>query len=155
MRVVLDTNIWVSGLLWRGQPWKLLRLADAGRVEPCMAPEMLTELAEVLGYPRFQSRIVELGLETADLVAYAASLSTFFDVPADPTAISDDPDDDVFLRCAETAGAIYVVSGDRHLLTLRPMLASQSSPYTTSFRPNSPRALLNSANGSVVASIFI
>ncbi len=119
MRVVLDTNIWVSGMLWRGQPWKLLRLAEARRVEPCMAPEMLAELAEVLGYERFQSRIEQLQLETAELVAYAASLSTFFDAPAGPPIITADPDDDVFLRCATVAGAVYVVSGDRHLLALK------------------------------------
>ena len=36
MRVVLDTNLWVSGLLWRGLPWQLLQLAEQGLVEPCV-----------------------------------------------------------------------------------------------------------------------
>jgi putative PIN family toxin of toxin-antitoxin system len=63
MRVVLDTNIWVSGLLWRGLPWRLLHLAELGQVDPCMAPEMLDELAEVLAFPRLQSRLQSLRLE--------------------------------------------------------------------------------------------
>ena len=48
MRIAIDTNIWVSGLLWRGMPWKLLCLVEAGEVELCMAPSMFVELAEVL-----------------------------------------------------------------------------------------------------------
>lgn len=47
MRVVIDTNVWVSGMLWRGLPWQLLRLAERGAVELCMAPAMLAELAEI------------------------------------------------------------------------------------------------------------
>jgi uncharacterized protein len=119
VRVVLDTNIWASGLLWRGQPWKLVRLAEARRVEPCMAPEMLAELAEVLGYRRFQTRLQQLGLETTELVSYVASLSTLFDVPSGPPIVTADPDDDIFLHCAAVSGAVYVVSGDRHLLALK------------------------------------
>ncbi len=119
MRVVLDTNIWVSGMLWRGLPWKLLRLAEAHRVEPCMAPEMLAELAELLDYERLQPRLQQLGLEPAELVAYAMGLSTLFDVPAGPPIVTADPDDDIFLRCAATAGAVYVVSGDQHLPALK------------------------------------
>jgi putative PIN family toxin of toxin-antitoxin system len=55
VRVVIDTNIWVSGLLWRGMPWKLLCLAEAGQVELCVAPSMLVELGEVLAYGRCDS----------------------------------------------------------------------------------------------------
>ncbi len=110
MRIVLDTHIWVSGMLWRGQPWKLLRLAEARRVEPCMAPEMLAESVEVLGHERFQSRMEQLQLETPELIVYAASLSTFFDVPPGPPIVTADPDDDIFLRCAAAAGAVYVLN---------------------------------------------
>jgi predicted nucleic acid-binding protein len=41
MHIVIDTNIWVSGLLWRGLPWRLLRLAETGVVEICMAIPLL------------------------------------------------------------------------------------------------------------------
>jgi len=39
MRVVIDTNLWVSGLLWRGLPGRLLRLAQAGQIELCLPPQ--------------------------------------------------------------------------------------------------------------------
>jgi len=76
VRIVIDTNIWVSGLLWRGMPWKLLRLAEAGEIELCMAPSMLVELAEVLSYERLQPRLEQLGLTPAELVAYAMNLAS-------------------------------------------------------------------------------
>ncbi|UCC86525.1 MAG: putative toxin-antitoxin system toxin component, PIN family [Anaerolineales bacterium] len=116
MRVVIDTNVWVSGLLWQGMPWSLLCLAEAGKVELCVAPAMLVELAEVLSYERLRPRLEQLQLTPAELVAYAINLASVFDVSEGAPIVADDPDDDVFLRCASVAGADYVVSGDRHLL---------------------------------------
>ncbi len=118
MRIVIDTNVWVSGLLWRGMPWKLLCLAEAGEVELCIAPSMLVELAEVLSYERLQPRLEQLGLASEELVAYALNLASVFEVPEGDPIVVADPDDDVFLRCATVAGAVCVVSGDHHLLDL-------------------------------------
>jgi len=118
VRVVIDTNLWISGLLWRGLPGKVLRLAEAGQVELCMTPAMLAELAEVLAYERFQPRLAQLGLTTSDLVAYALKLASVFDVPPGEAIVAADPDDDVFLHCARAAQAEYLVSGDHHLLDL-------------------------------------
>jgi putative PIN family toxin of toxin-antitoxin system len=118
VRVVVDTNIWISGLLWQGTPWNLLRLAEAGQVELCMAPAMLIELAEVLSYERLQPRLAQLDLTPAEVLAYTANLASFFEVPEGDPIVADDPDDDVFLYCAVAAGAEYLVSGDHHLLDL-------------------------------------
>ena len=57
MRVVIDTNIWLSGMLWRGAPWRLLRMAEQGEIELCVTPSMLSELVAVLSYERLQPRI--------------------------------------------------------------------------------------------------
>jgi putative PIN family toxin of toxin-antitoxin system len=118
VRIVIGTSIWVFGLLWRGVPWKLLYLAEAGTVELCMAPAMLDELAEVLSYERLQPRLEQLGLTLAELVVYAIDLASIFEVPEGPPIVVADPDDDVVLRCAVVADATCVVSGDNHLLDL-------------------------------------
>jgi putative PIN family toxin of toxin-antitoxin system len=118
VRIVIDTNIWVSGLLWRGMPWKLLRLAEAGEIELCVAPSMLVELGKVLSYARLQPRLEQLGLTPSELVAYAMSLASIFEVSGSASIVIADPDDDVFLHCAVVANAAYVVSGDHHLLDL-------------------------------------
>ena len=118
MRVVIDTNIWVSGLLWRGSPWELVRLAETGRIELCLSPAMLTELFETLAHSKFQPRLAQLGLTHTDLMIYAANLASVFDVAEGNVIVAADPDDDIFLRCAVTAGAAVIVSGDHHLLDL-------------------------------------
>lgn len=74
MRVVIDTNIWVSGLFWKGSPWQILRLAEEKKVEVFATATMLEELETVLHDPRLRPRRVELGLEIADLLAYATAL---------------------------------------------------------------------------------
>lgn len=120
MRIVVDTNVWVSGLLWKGPAWELLRLAEAGVVQICVAPSMLTELVDVLSYERFHPRLAKLGLTPDELLAYAVNLSVIYQVPEseeEPLVVAD-PDDDIFLRCAVAAQASCVVSGDSHLLAL-------------------------------------
>lgn len=76
MRIVIDTNVWVSGLLWQGIPWELLRLAEAGKVTLCTTPGILSELADVLAYERIQSRLGQLGLTSAELIGYAMNLAS-------------------------------------------------------------------------------
>ena len=120
MRIVIDTNIWVSGLLWKGDAWRLLNLAEQGNVDICIAYPMLLELEEVLAYERFQPRLSTLQQTPAQLAAYALSLATAFDVSRTGSPIvTADPDDDIFLLCAVEARAIYVVTNDRHLLALK------------------------------------
>jgi len=118
MRIVIDTNIWVSGLLWRGMPWQLLRLAEAGEIELCVAPPMLVELDRVLSYERLQPRLEQLGLTPSELIAYAMNLASIFEVLEGDSIVIADPDDDIFLHCAVAVKAVYVVSGDHHLLDL-------------------------------------
>ena len=120
MLVVIYTNLWVSGLLWRGMPWRLLRLAEQGQVTLCTSPAMVAELAKVLTHERLQPRLQQLGLSPAALIAYVLNVASVFEVPEPDGSpiVASDPDDDIFLHCAVVAGAAYVVSGDHHLLDL-------------------------------------
>ena len=138
----MDTNIWVSGLLWRGLPWKLLCLAEAGKVELCMAPAMLDELAQVLSYERLQPRLKQLGLTPVELVAYAMDLASIFEVPEGSPIVVADPDDDVFLCCAAVAGAACVVSGDNHPWIWAHTRTFPSSRFVTFLSKSSPSKLI-------------
>jgi putative PIN family toxin of toxin-antitoxin system len=120
VRIVIDTNIWISGLLWKGDPWRLLTLAEQGEVELCMAFPMVLELEEVLHYERFQPRLAMLNQTPERLAAFALSLATALDVSlVGPPIVEDDPDDDIFLHCAERGQANYIVTADKHLLKLQ------------------------------------
>ena len=120
MRVVIDANIWVSGLLWKGDAWRLLNLAEAGALRICLAYPMLLELEEVLSYPRFAPRVAALGYTPAQLASYALTLSTAVNVSRVwPPIVTSDPDDDLFVLCAVAAQAGYIVTADHHLLSLK------------------------------------
>jgi len=123
VRIVVDTNIWVSGLLWRGLPWQLLQLAETGRVEICMTEVMLEELSAVLHYSRLQSRLQCIGVTPDELITYVSQCATFFESPpassSDVPLVAIDPDDDIFIRCALVAKASWLVSGDHHLLEMQ------------------------------------
>jgi putative PIN family toxin of toxin-antitoxin system len=112
-RVVFDTNIWISGLLWRGQPHRCLLLARAGVVQlvycRAMAAELSRKLREVFGFSENRIRAV-----LYDLRRMAESV----EIAGDLRVVADDPDDDKFVECALVADASLIVSGDHHLLDL-------------------------------------
>jgi putative PIN family toxin of toxin-antitoxin system len=113
-RVVFDTNIWISGLLWRGKPYQCLLLARSGIVQlvycPQMVAELIQKLRQVFGFSenRIQAVLYDLR-RVAQRVEITGDLHVVFD----------DPDDDKFVECAAVAGAKVIVSGDHHLLDLR------------------------------------
>ena len=116
MRVVLDTNVLVSGLLWRGVPHALLRLLEHRGISMAMTPAMLREVRAVLPRPKFAARLQALHLSVDTLLdAVLEQVELFDDQPIVPV-IREDPTDDRILACAQTAGASLIVSGDAHLL---------------------------------------
>jgi putative PIN family toxin of toxin-antitoxin system len=84
----------------------------------CASPRILEELSEVLSYGKLQPRLDQIGLTPAELVGYVMSIVSIFEVAGGAPIVLADPDDDIFVRCAQVAEASYVVSGDHHLLDL-------------------------------------
>lgn len=119
MRLVLDTNVVVSGLLWHGAPAELLDTAKRDETELCTSRILLAELTRILQRPRFAQAIVASGLGLDELVLGYAELATLVQPEPIPPTVLDDPDDDHVLACALAAEADYIVSGDRHLLALQ------------------------------------
>ena len=109
MKIVLDTNIVVSGLLSsQGNPAQVLTLALAGAVQACHDERILAEYAEVLARPRFKfdpKRVREVlnKIET-DGLAIDASEESNLNLP--------DTDDETFLAVALAASADFLVTGN-------------------------------------------
>lgn len=118
MRVVLDTNIVISALLWGGLPYRLLQLAVAGEIEVLTSPALLAELADVLERTHLASRIASQNMSPGQLLAQYQSLARNVTPQSVPVVIAADPDDDQVLACAVEGHADLIVSGDRHLHSL-------------------------------------
>ena len=116
MRLVLDTNTVVSGLIWGGVPGRLIDSAAAGTAQIISSVPLLDELHDVLFRKKFAAQLAEQGVDAADLFEGYAALVQLV-VPADigPVILAD-PDDDIVLATAVAGGADAIVSGDAHLL---------------------------------------
>lgn len=120
MRVVLDTNVVVSGYLWGGVPRQLLQAARQNRLRLFTSTPLLLELADILGRVKFTRKLAAAQLSIDQLVdGYALLATVVHPVAINPTIIIDDPDDDQVLACALSAKTDIIVSGDRHLLDLQ------------------------------------
>lgn len=119
MRLVLDTNVVVAGLLWNGHPRHLLNLAIDGDVTLFASPALINELANTLNYPKLALRIARHCAATPSALTVRYSALVRLVTPAEvPRVVIDDADDDQVLACAVAAQANLIVSGDKHLLRL-------------------------------------
>lgn len=119
MRLVLDTNTALSGLLWGGTPGRLIDAAEVGQIELASSAALLAELQGVLSREKFARQLAKSGLTVADVFdGYAALVSIVTPATIAPT-ITRDPADDQVLAAALAAQADLIVSGDAHLLDLK------------------------------------
>jgi uncharacterized protein len=109
IRIVLDTNIFISSLLQpQGLPAEVLTLALAGaRVRLCVSAEIYSECEEVIRRPRFRRSEQEI----ADALRAIREKGMWFKTSQQIQACSD-PDDNVFLECAQAAKANFLVTGN-------------------------------------------
>ncbi|MBC7120334.1 MAG: putative toxin-antitoxin system toxin component, PIN family [Candidatus Methanosuratus sp.] len=116
MKVVLDTNILISALIKAGKPRELVSRIAEGKVQLILSRNILEEFLEVAEDPRIRRYIDE-----NNVIAYLrvlGSVAKIVRVRSRFKVVKEDPDDDVILRTAKDGTAEYIVSGDKHLLSL-------------------------------------
>ena len=113
-RVVIDTNVWISALVFGGNPGKILDLFIEKQVEVAISEEGLSELHRkiIQKFPLYAPRLdlLEESLrQDAELVRLGRQT-----VDASP-----DPDDNKFIETALIGNCAYIISGDKDLLELK------------------------------------
>lgn len=117
MRLVLDTNVVASAILWGGSPRLLLQAAREKRIALYTSTPMLAELSDILARRKFARKIAASLLTIEQLVDGYAQLATLVRPPA-LTGIAPDADDDVVIATALAAKADLLVTGDKPLLSV-------------------------------------
>ena len=112
MKIVLDTNVFISGIYFTGPPYEILNAWRDGRIQLFISPDILAEYYRVSAELARQFPQVDIEPFFELLISQA----TFLEPPPLPHPVSIDPDDDKFLTCALAADCRHIVSGDRHLL---------------------------------------
>ena len=114
MKIVCDTNVLISGVLFGGHAREILRLASRGTLINFVSPEILREAERVLRRPKFGLHpqqvleIITLFKETFEMVVPSLKVRV----------IQTDPEDNQIIEAAVAASADVIISGDKHLLKL-------------------------------------
>ena len=111
IRVILDTNVVVSAVLApSGPPFEIIDLANQNLIQLWASDAVFDEYREVLGRPQFAKIRALSDIQLAEICRICR-----FVTPGKKVEVSPDPDDDIFLECAEAAKAHYLVTGNvRH-----------------------------------------
>jgi putative PIN family toxin of toxin-antitoxin system len=117
VRAVIDTNVLVAALLWRGPPHTLLEHARAGTLSIVSSPALLAELADVIGRAKFDAILAPTNTSRERSLAQIRQLTEVIEPPPLPQPVCRDPDDDQVLALALAAKADLIVSGDNDLLS--------------------------------------
>ena len=114
MKIVCDTNILVSGILFGGHPREIIRLASRGSVTNFISARILRELEDVLSRPKFKLSSEQI----LGMITLVRETFDFVDPDVSLRVVTSDPDDNRILEAALSADAECIVSGDKHLLEL-------------------------------------
>ena len=117
MRLVLDTNVVASALLWDGAPRLLLQAGREKRVKLFTSAALLAELSNILARRKFDKKILASGLNVDQIVDRYAVLAALVRPASIPRTVPD-PDDDVVIATALAAQVDLIVTGDKPLLSV-------------------------------------
>ena len=138
MRIVLDTNVLISGIYFSGPPGRILAAWRSGKLQLAVSIEILEEYLNVA--ERLASRYSGVEYEgILGLIIQNAQLVQGADLPE---PVSEDPDDDKFLACALASNTRIIVSGDSDLLKV----SGYADIRVLTQRDLSPNSLINPIN---------
>ncbi len=112
MKVVLDTNVLISGIFFSGPPSEILKAWRTGDIQFVLSSEIADEYVKVVkilanDFP---------GIEINSILTLILTNSEIIQAPSLPHQVCKDPDDDKFLACALAGKCSVIISGDKHLL---------------------------------------
>ena len=119
VRIVIDTNVLLSGLFWHGTPHALLNHVRNGTAELAMSHALLDELADVISRRKFASILALTTRTPEQILVEMQALAEIVVAPPLQLPKCRNPDDDAVLACALAGHATFIVSGDEDLLTLK------------------------------------
>ncbi len=114
MRVVLDTNIYISAILFGGNCEEILRIAGSGSFELIISKSIILELRGIL-----EKKFMWSKKQVSETISHIKNITTEIKPGIKVKIIRKDPSDNKILECAVSAMARYIVTGDKHLLDIK------------------------------------
>ncbi len=114
MRIVLDTNVFISGIFFSGPPSKILQAWRNSKIQIILSEEILEEYQRVA--EELSSKFPSVGIEP--IIEMLTIYGEVFETNKITVSICEDPDDNKFIECAIASNSKLIVSGDKHLLNI-------------------------------------
>jgi len=114
IRVVLDTNVFISALFWKGAPYQIFQKILKGAILNFVSPQILKELKERLLY-KFKLP-PEKVKEYLGIIVFNSKIIY---PKKELNIVEKDPSDNKIIGCALEAKASFIISGDKHLLEIK------------------------------------
>jgi putative PIN family toxin of toxin-antitoxin system len=130
--IVVDTNVLISGYLWKGKPRHALRLIRSGPFRLLYARQTLDELVRVLS--------LKISLDVSEIYRIVEDIRSFgkeVNIASKECPVSADASDNVFVNLALDGKAEIIVSGDSHLLRLKKFKGIEIIPVAEFLARNS------------------
>jgi len=119
MKVVLDTNVWLSGIFWEREANEIITLAEDKKFQILISEDILSEIANVLGREsKFKKFMQDLKRSLEDLMRTILSIAHLIETKSKLELIKQDPKDNMILELALDGKADYIVSYDKHILNM-------------------------------------
>lgn len=112
MKVVVDTNVLISGVFFGGMPSRVLEAWRDGKIDLVVSPGILEEYRRV--GDRLEAQFADVSQEP--FLALLVMTAEIIEPPDLSDQVSRDEDDDKFIACAIAGSCQFIISGDRHLL---------------------------------------
>ena len=114
MKVILDTNVFISGIFFSGPPSQILKAWQNSRLQIVLSQEILNEYKRVAESLAAKFPTIDI-LPIIELMTIHGQL---IDTEGFDVSVCDDPDDNKFIECAIASNSEIIISGDKHLLKL-------------------------------------
>ena len=114
MRVILDTNVFISGIFFSGPPSQILKAWANKNLKIVLSQQILDEYQRVS--EELSSKFQEIDI--LPIIELVTVDGQFIDTHGFDISACKDPDDDKFLECAVAGKCKIIISGDKHLLKL-------------------------------------
>jgi putative PIN family toxin of toxin-antitoxin system len=114
VKIVLDTNVFISGVFFGGPPYQILDAWRHGKIEIVLSEDIFDEYQRIATELSRQLKGIDISV-FLDLLTVNA---IWVFAPRIPFSVSTDPDDDKFISCALASRTKVIVSGDKHLLNI-------------------------------------
>jgi putative PIN family toxin of toxin-antitoxin system len=112
LKVVMDTNVFISGVFFSGPPYQILKAWQTGEFELVVSQDILDEYRRVGEIMAEERPSIDLN----PILKFVIENATVYKPVPLNEAVCEDPDDDKYFACALASGSKVIVSGDKHLL---------------------------------------